>query len=94
MESLLCDEVLWISTYSSPPSLEETGNAVDHKSRSNKFIDEAYHMTKEDCEQALNICLESEKSYVPKPHYLQYLISNNLVNARSKIIQWFIKVSI
>ena len=97
--SLLCDEVLWLS---SPNSVS---HVIDRKhyfkntlvaSSHNSTIDD-FHMTKEDCEESLIICLEAEKNIhdVPyKPNYIQYLESKDLSVARFKSIQWFIKVSV
>ncbi|KAM2045456.1 hypothetical protein ACFX1T_009644 [Malus domestica] len=80
MESLLCDEVC----PSSPPAV--TTEPFGHSN-----FGSSMYTTKEDYEQALTICMEKEISYMPEPNYLENLSSNNLVIARLKCIQWFIK---
>ncbi|KAM2179485.1 hypothetical protein ACFX1S_032914 [Malus domestica] len=88
MESLLCDEVC----PASPAVTTETipGNNFGSKSYCRSIL---MYTTKEEYEQALTICMEKEKSYMPEPNYLDNLCSNNLVIARLKSIQWFIKSS-
>ncbi|KAM6574550.1 hypothetical protein CsatA_022877 [Cannabis sativa] len=61
---------------------------VNNNGDSDQFL---HIMTKEDIELAFNICLDKENTYLPKPNYLQYLYYNNLIVARFRTIQWFIK---
>lgn len=49
--------------------------------------------TMEDYEEAFTIFSEKEMSYMPQPNYSDNLTTNNLVTARFRSIQWFIKVS-
>ncbi|XP_068317143.1 putative cyclin-D7-1 [Pyrus communis] len=88
MESLLCDEVC----PSSPAVTTEPIPGINFGSKSYCRSISMY-TTKEEYEQALTICMEKEKSYMPEPNYLDNLCSNNLVIARLKSIQWFIKSS-
>ncbi|EXC14811.1 hypothetical protein L484_009467 [Morus notabilis] len=86
MESLLCDEV-W--PFSSPIENELVEKTTLHGEDHNGEY--CCHMSMEDCEQALTISLEDEKSYAITPKYLEYLASKKLIVPRFKSIQWFIK---
>lgn len=87
MENLLCDEV-WLSSPGTPDLSHEREQYCTLKCYSDSF-----YTTKEDCEQALVICLEKQFSYMPEPGYLHYLHSNSLVmSARFRAVQWLIKV--
>ncbi|PIA54673.1 hypothetical protein AQUCO_00900915v1 [Aquilegia coerulea] len=81
MDSLLCDED-WInspSTYNNHPNVESC-------------MDYSFHTTTEDCKNAFMICLQKESSYLPKVGYVERLHqSSNLLHARIKAIQFFIK---
>lgn len=80
---LLCDEV-WVS--------DDNPAAV-----SNSCSDKGnypFYTTKEDCEQAITLCLEKESSSRPEPGYLGSLHSKNLIHFRFRAIRWLIKVSI
>ena len=95
--SLLCDEVWPSSPASASDDISvEMAEHVTTKHVSFESHDsvEFHHITNDDCKQALSICLKEEKSYIPKHNYLEYLESKNLIVARFRIIQWFIKVSI
>ncbi|PON90832.1 Cyclin [Trema orientale] len=85
--SLLCDEV-WLS---SPASDDTPVQMTQHGTKKRHDDNGESHMTKEEFEQAFTICLEEEKSHIPKHDYLQYLVSNNLIVARFRSIQCFIK---
>lgn len=98
MESLLCDEV-WLSSPAASPI--ESTEQVQNSTTLNSALDGLdhhngeCHMSIEDCEQALIISLDQEeKRYLPNPEFLECLRSNNLIVARFKSIQWFIKVSV
>lgn len=86
-ESLLCNEV-W-------PSSPVVADHHHHRMKccgSNCGLSSMYK-TKEDYEEAFTICSEKEMSYMPQPNYSENLTTNNLVTARFRSIQWFIKVS-
>ncbi|KAA8518930.1 hypothetical protein F0562_016296 [Nyssa sinensis] len=87
MESLLCDEV-WLM---SPPDHKH----ADHKQQNagNYDFGNSYFKTKEDYEQAFNICLQKEHSYMPEPRFLDHLKSYNLIMPRFIAVQWLIKSS-
>ena len=86
MENLLCDEV-WLSSSGTPDLSHER----EHSTL--KGYADSFYTTKEDSERALVIFLEKEFSYRPEPGYIDYLQSNNLVFARFRAVQWFIKVN-
>ncbi|XP_062096912.1 putative cyclin-D7-1 [Humulus lupulus] len=100
--SLFCDEV-WPS--SPTAASDDIGNNIpvqmtEHvittkrcsfESHDDNNGGDQFHITTEDSEVALTICLEKEKTYVPEPKYSEYLESKNLIVARFRTIQWFIK---
>lgn len=81
MDNLLCNEV-WLSR--SENSNEEVGDHV--------AIFKSYE--NEEFEEAFKVCLGKEVSSLPESNYAKYLHSNNLIFPRSRVIQWFIKVSL
>ncbi|CAK9319962.1 unnamed protein product [Citrullus colocynthis] len=82
MEGLLCDED-WLSCSA------ETHNKNHQTVTSSVCITTT---TKEDDEQvAVSVCMEKESSYMPEPHYKEFLESKNLVFVRLRCIQWLIK---
>ncbi|KAF3449156.1 hypothetical protein FNV43_RR09884 [Rhamnella rubrinervis] len=76
---LLCDEKWLSSPVTRPTDMSTASCSV------------SIGMSKEDYEQALRISLDEEMSYIPEPNYIEYLRSKNLIAARFKSIQWFIK---
>ncbi|KAF3447747.1 hypothetical protein FNV43_RR08450 [Rhamnella rubrinervis] len=76
---LLCDEKWLSSPVTRPTDMSTASCSV------------SFGMSKEDYEQALRISLDEEMSYIPEPNYIEYLRSKNLIAARFKSIQWFIK---
>ncbi|XP_004305190.1 PREDICTED: putative cyclin-D7-1-like [Fragaria vesca subsp. vesca] len=79
-QSLLCDEV-WPSS----PLATAKNYMIDCETLS------MYARSKRDYDESFTICLEKEMSYMPQPNYVENLCSNNLVIARFKSIQWFVK---
>ncbi|PHT99357.1 hypothetical protein BC332_31700 [Capsicum chinense] len=78
MDSLLCDEV-WI---------EEGGGGFNNDVGNGS----CFYSTKEDCEEAFEILLDKEMSYMPKPGYVKLIKENFFIeNARFKSIHWLIK---
>ncbi|KAM3325503.1 putative cyclin-D7-1 [Capsicum chacoense] len=78
MDSLLCDEV-WI---------EEGGGGFNNDVGNGS----CFYSTKEDCEEAFEILLDKEMSYLPKPGYVKLIKENCFIeNARFKSIHWLIK---
>ncbi|KAK2972329.1 hypothetical protein RJ640_014387, partial [Escallonia rubra] len=92
MESLFCNEV-WLM---SPSSTTVTANNDMHSPYNggeSGFCGRrsCFYTTKEDCEQAFEICMRKEQSYMPGPGYADHLESNDLIKvARFRAIQWFI----
>ncbi|XP_049375356.1 putative cyclin-D7-1 [Solanum verrucosum] len=76
MESLLCDEI-WLEKE------EELKNDVENS---------CFFKSKEDCEEAFEILLDKEISYMPKIGYVKFIKENCFIeNARFKAIHWLIK---
>lgn len=49
--------------------------------------------SKEDCEEAFEILLDKEMSYMPKIGYMKFIKENCFIeNARFKAMHWLIKV--
>ncbi|EEF30818.1 cyclin d, putative [Ricinus communis] len=87
MDSFLCDEE-WLPS----PSSTASGHCTQFQSNVNvDSYDDSFYTTKEDCEQALSLCLEKELSYMPQQGYFEHLQSKNLFFARFKAVQWLIK---
>nr|QYW07133.1 cyclin D7-1 [Dimocarpus longan] len=87
MESLLCDEV-WLS------SPETDGCCDDHHEPPQKWrsFEIGDGCSKEERYETNVMYLEKESCYLPEPGYVDYLLSNNdLMQSRSRAIQWFIK---
>ncbi|KAI4356496.1 hypothetical protein L6164_000518 [Bauhinia variegata] len=80
MDDLLCDEV-WLSS-----------SLSTHETKDHKPLEQcSCYENDEEFEQAFAVCLEKENFYMLEPDYVKYLESNNLIFARGKAIQWFIK---
>ncbi|XP_021910944.1 putative cyclin-D7-1 [Carica papaya] len=79
MESLLCDEV-WVS---SP-------NCCSHEYK-NGVRESSFYARMEDCEEGFLLTLQKEHTYMPRPGYLHYLYSQDLVKARFRAIRWLVK---
>ncbi|CAN4080681.1 unnamed protein product [Withania somnifera] len=80
MESLLCDEV-WLEG--------EEGRGGGFY---NDVGNSCFSNLKEECEQAFEILLEKEMSYMPKSGYVKLIKENCFIeNARFKAIHWLIK---
>ncbi|KAJ8753993.1 hypothetical protein K2173_001891 [Erythroxylum novogranatense] len=84
MDSLLCDEV-WLSSSASP------GCCNANHSSNIESCNRSLYTTKEDYEQAVFIFLEKELNFMPKPEYIEYLVSKDLIFLRFRAIQWLIK---
>ncbi|XP_059649925.1 putative cyclin-D7-1 [Cornus florida] len=89
MESLYCDEVGLMSPYTTT-TVDQQHNA--HNKQPLGVLDQSsFYTSKEDCEQALSICLQKECTYLPQPGYSDYLKTYNLIIPRFIAIQWLIK---
>ncbi|CAL5351321.1 unnamed protein product [Camellia sinensis] len=77
MDSLLCDEV-WLTT--SP-----TTTILNHD------YGGSFYTTKEDSQQAFDICLQKEIGYMPESQYQDHLQSSGLILARFRAMQWLLK---
>nr|GLL24287.1 putative cyclin-D7-1 [Ipomoea trifida] len=83
MESLLCDEVLWVM---SPAAGEE--NRGRYGEADGGVVGK---YKKEECEEAFGILVEKEARYMPEPGYTDHLELNRFIgNARSKAVHWLI----
>ncbi|XP_038880932.1 putative cyclin-D7-1 [Benincasa hispida] len=85
MEALLCDED-WLSCSTETRNEKHGGYG--------KSVMGSVCMTttmKEEDEQAVSVCMEKEMSYMPEPHYKEFLESKSLVFVRLRCIQWLIK---
>ncbi|THG09277.1 hypothetical protein TEA_007532 [Camellia sinensis var. sinensis] len=78
MDSLLCDEV-WLTT--SP-----TTTILNHD------YGGSFYTTKEDSQQAFDICLQKEIGYMPESQYQDHLQSSGLILARFRAMQWLLKM--
>lgn len=88
MESLLCDEA-WLSGPVTPVDHHHASKQGGLESHSGSFC---FYTTKEECEQALAICLEKETGYMPEANYVEHLRSKNLTVARFRATQWVFRV--
>ncbi|KAI7997025.1 putative cyclin-D7-1 [Camellia lanceoleosa] len=77
MDSLLCDEV-WLTT--SP-----TTTILNHN------YGGSFYTTKEDSQQAFDVCLQKEIGYTPESQYQDHLQSSGLILARFRAMQWLLK---
>lgn len=92
MESLLCDEEWVVSPYS--VSDHCTHEAFEKSGDSERVCNggSCFDMTQQECDAALAICLEKEMGYMPESGYVEFVEEKGLVSARTRVMQWLIKV--
>ncbi|CAI9783272.1 unnamed protein product [Fraxinus pennsylvanica] len=92
MESLLCNEVWFMSPTTTVHHNVQANDQYYNVRRSEYSTTSCFYSTREDCEKAIGIFLEKEAGYMPKMGYLKQIESDNLIDhARFKAICWLIK---
>lgn len=79
MEGLLCDED-WLST------------SADTHGKNLSLVCVGAKEDEDEEQAAVSVCMAKEMSYMPDPHYKEFLETQDLVFVRLTCIQWLLKV--